>query len=72
VAFAFDKLAARRRWRRVPEATLLSLVFAGCVGAWFAMQFLRHKTRKSGFRWRALALTVVNPLWLLLWLQLRQ
>lgn len=66
--FGWDKLMARTGRRRVPEATLLwSTFLCGCVGAWLAMEFLRHKTQKRGFRWRALALTVMNPLWPLLW-----
>ncbi|MGE3174408.1 MAG: DUF1294 domain-containing protein [Planctomycetota bacterium] len=68
VLFAWDKRRARRGGRRVPEATLLWALFAtGCGGAWLAMKTLRHKTRKTSFRWRAVALTALNPLWLLLW-----
>lgn len=70
--FGFDKLMARREGQRVPEARLLQVTFlCGCVGAWIAMQLFRHKTRKSSFRWKAIAVTVVNPLWLLCWWQLR-
>ena len=58
----------RRYWRRVSEDFLLLLLFAcGPVGAWFAMEGLRHKTRKVSFRRRAIMLTVVNPLWLILY-----
>jgi len=67
LAFGFDKWSARRGARRVPEARLLLLLWLGCLGAWCGMQMFRHKTRKTSFRWRAIALTVVNPLWWLLW-----
>lgn len=69
--FAWDKLMARLDRRRISERALLSFTFLGCLGAWTAMWLFRHKTRKSSFRWRAIALTVVNPLWLALWAQLR-
>ena len=70
--YGWDKLMARAHRRRVPEATLLWLTFlCGCVGAWCAMQSFRHKTRKGSFRWRAILLTILNPLWLLAWAQLR-
>lgn len=66
VLFGWDKLCSRRGWRRIREATLLWAMFAtGCIGGWCAMSVFRHKTRKAPFRWRALAATLVNPLWLL-------
>ena len=71
VAFGWDKFMARLNRRRIAERTLLWLTFLGCVGAWCAMSLFRHKTQKSSFRWRAIALTVVNPLWLAVWWQLR-
>lgn len=71
-AFGWDKLCARRRWRRVPEGTLLGLAFAtGWIGAWLAMAMFRHKTAKASFRLRLALLTVVNPFWLLAYLALR-
>jgi len=58
----------RRHWRRVPEDFLLLLLFAcGPLGAWVAMEGLRHKTRKVSFRRRAILLTIINPLWLVLY-----
>lgn len=69
VAFGWDKLMARLGRRRIAERTLLWLTFLGCAGAWCAMGLFRHKTSKSGFRWRAAALTIVNPLWLAVWVQ---
>lgn len=68
--YSWDKLMAYMGRRRVSESFLLWLLFlGGCVGAWCAMGLVRHKTRKNSFRWPALVLTVLNPLWLLLWLQ---
>ena len=67
--FGFDKWRAARGGRRIREATLLWLVFlCGCVGAELGARVFHHKTRKTSFRWRALALTVVNPLWGLVYL----
>ncbi len=52
-AYAVDKRAAIAGRRRVPEATLLLLGLAGgWPGGLLAQQFLRHKTRKTGFRIR--------------------
>ena len=45
LVFGLDKLLARRRHRRVPEASLLTLgVLGGSVGAMLAMLIFRHKT----------------------------
>jgi len=58
----------RRYFLRVSEDSLLLLLFAfGPIGAWLAMEVTRHKTRKSNFRRRAVLLTVVNPLWLIVY-----
>lgn len=49
--YGFDKLKARRGWRRVPEATLLWLTALGAgPGALLAMLCFRHKTRKPRFQ----------------------
>lgn len=54
IAFAvygFDKSAAGRTARRVPESTLLTLgLVCGWPGALVAQQLFRHKTRKRSFR----------------------
>ncbi len=47
VLYAFDKYAARRNMRRVPEVQLLLAALAGgAVFALFTMFMVRHKTRK--------------------------
>mmetsp|Transcript_24046 Transcript_24046/g.56745 ORF Transcript_24046/g.56745 Transcript_24046/m.56745 type:complete len:116 (-) Transcript_24046:77-424(-) len=53
---------------RVSEDILLLLLFAcGPLGAWVAMEGLRHKTRKLGFRRRATLVTIINPLWIIVY-----
>lgn len=50
--WAYDKLAARRGWRRVPELALHGVALAGAVpGSFLAMRLFRHKTLKPVFRW---------------------
>ncbi|MDB5454430.1 MAG: hypothetical protein JWP92_15 [Caulobacter sp.] len=54
--FWWDKVAAQRRWRRVPERTLLwAAALGGSLGALLAQQVLRHKTRKQPFGNRLIA-----------------
>jgi uncharacterized membrane protein YsdA (DUF1294 family) len=71
LAFGWDKWMARRGSWRTPEARLLLLAFAtGLAGAWTGMRVFRHKTRKTSFRRRMIAVTILNPAWLLLYLWL--
>ena len=70
LAFGIDKRRARRDKPRVPESTLLWLTFAtGVLGSWIGMSFFRHKTRRKRFQWKVVLVTIVNPLWLLLYLR---
>lgn len=48
--YAYDKLAAPRRWRRVRERTLWICCLAGGVlGAWLVFLGMHHKTRHGSF-----------------------
>ena len=69
VVFGFDKLQSKRKQaRRVSERTLLTFMFSGgLVGGWVAMSLFRHKTVKGSFRTKAIVVTLLSPLWLLLW-----
>lgn len=51
VLFGWDKLLAKRRRRRVPEAALLGCaLLGGGAGGLLGMAVFRHKTRKPLFR----------------------
>lgn len=54
--YGWDKLAARKGWRRVPEATLL----AGWPGAIVGQQLFRHKTQKQPFKTFFIISVVLN------------
>ena len=61
VLYAYDKVAAPRRWRRVRERTLWAWCLAGGVGgAWLVFFGMRHKTRHRSF-W--LVQTGATALW---------
>lgn len=47
--FAIDKWKAKNNKWRISEFALLSTAFFGGVGAYLAMQQLRHKTKKNKF-----------------------
>lgn len=63
LAYALDKIAARKGTRRTPESTLHMLALVGgWPGALVAQQFLRHKSVKADFRatfWGTVAINVV-------------
>jgi uncharacterized membrane protein YsdA (DUF1294 family) len=47
----WDKLAAVRGWRRIPEKRLIAPVWlGGFPGLLLAMRLFRHKTSKASFR----------------------
>ena len=49
--FYWDKLCAKRGWRRIPERTLLLVaLFVGVFGAKLGQRAFRHKTYKQPFR----------------------
>ena len=59
--YAYDKLAAPRRLRRIRERTLWICCFAGGVlGAWLVFFGMRHKTRHRSF-W--IVQTLASALW---------
>lgn len=60
VVFAWDKRRAKKKGWRVSERTLHTLeLLGGWPGAWLAMRWLRHKSRKRSYRrvfWAIVAL----------------
>ena len=49
--YGWDKLCAKKHWRRIPESMMLSSAFLlGSVGAMFGMVLWNHKTKKTKFR----------------------
>lgn len=50
IVTAYDKYAAPRKKRRIPERTLLWLAAIGAAPAmWLTMYLIRHKTKKAKF-----------------------
>ena len=39
------------------------------IGSWVGMSFFRHKSSKRSFQMKMILVTVVNPLWLLIYLR---
>lgn len=72
LAWGWDKRAAKKGKRRVPEKRLLWMAFwLGAPGAWLGVRVFRHKTIKRGFRLRLIAISVLQVLLLLTWLYVR-
>lgn len=47
---ALDKIFAKKKMRRIPEATLLSLaLFGGALSEYITMKLIRHKTLHKKF-----------------------
>lgn len=62
-----DKLQAKKKAWRVPEATLLTVaLLGGAAGAMLGMYLFRHKTRKGKFALGLPLLTLVQGLLLYL------
>lgn len=60
-AYGYDKRAARKHNRRVPEATLhLLALLGGSPAALAGQQFFRHKTAKRPFQLKFWAIVVVQ------------
>lgn len=67
--YAWDKRAARRGTRRIPEARLHLLALLGAwPGAWLAQRLFRHKTRKAAFQYCFIACVALNLAMIALWL----
>lgn len=50
VITALDKILAKKKMRRIPEATLLTLaLFGGAVSEYITMKLIRHKTLHKKF-----------------------
>ena len=48
----YDKCAAKRKKRRVPERTLLALgILGAALPMYVTMHIIRHKTRHKKFMW---------------------
>ena len=59
--FAWDKLMACNRGRRVPEGALLvSVVCLGAIGAMIAMLLFHHKTTVRKFSWMVPIMAVLQ------------
>jgi len=59
--YGWDKLSARRSWRRIPEKSLhLLALFGGWPGALLGQQVFRHKTSKRSFQWAYWAIVALN------------
>ena len=48
-------------------AFILGAVMSASAG-WIGMNLFRHKTRKLSFKLKMVAVTILNPAWLVLWL----
>ena len=52
IIFGIDKMYARKKAWRIPEATLFLLVImGGSIGGWVGMNAWRHKTKHAKFKY---------------------
>lgn len=62
--YGWDKFCAKTNRWRVPEIVLLSAaIVGGSIGAYFAMQLFRHKTRHWKFK-LGIPLLIALQIWL--------
>jgi len=72
LTWGWDKRAAKKGGQRISEKRLLWLAFLlGSPGAWAGVHFFRHKTIKRSFRWRLIAVTVLQVGFLGYWIYSR-
>ena len=73
LAYGYDKRIAGSGRTRIPERTLLTLVFVGgSLGAFIGMHLFHHKTAKSSFQVRFWAIVAVQVLILIVyWVWIR-
>ena len=61
VVCIYDKLAAPRGWRRIPERTLFFWAFGGGgPGVYLTMLLIRHKTLHRSFMWGIPAIMILQ------------
>lgn len=61
LCYGFDKFAALRGARRIPNATLLGLSFlGGSPGALLGIYLFRHKTKKKYYTWTVPLMLVLH------------
>lgn len=63
VLYFYDKWASEQRpqyWRISKDNLILAGKMGGWIGAIFAQQLARHKTRKRRFQWRFIKSIVLN------------
>ena len=65
--FATDKCKARFDCWRVSERTLHISAWFGILGAWMGILICRHKTQKSEFLFPMAIISILNPLWVLIY-----
>jgi uncharacterized membrane protein YsdA (DUF1294 family) len=64
--YRLDKFRASREKWRISESSLLTASFFGPIGAWLGMQYFRHKTQKSKFKFLVPAFIGIHA-FLFLW-----
>ncbi len=61
VVCIYDKLAAPRGWRRIPERTLFFwALVGGGPGVYLTMLLIRHKTLHRSFMWGIPAIMILQ------------